>query len=333
MKIILTGVAGLLGCHLSRHLLSKGHSVLGIDDFSGGYKDFLPKHPNFNFYKHNLNGNASSEFINKIFKQFEPDVVYHFAAYAAEGLSPFIRKYNYENNLLSSVNLINPCIEHNVKLIFTSSMAVYGEQVPPFKEEINPRPIDPYGIAKYAVEMDLKVACEQFGLKYNIIRPHNVIGIYQNIWDKYRNVIGIFIRKVLNDEPMVIYGDGSQTRAFSDITYYMEPFEKLINHHDGEIFNIGADKYWSIKEVANFVKEIAQRHNYNPTIEHLEPRHEVKHAYCDHEKAKKLLNFQDKTDLIKVIEKMFLWAMNEPKREIKYREYEISKNIYSYWKS
>ena len=85
--------------------------------------------------------------------------------------------------------------------------------------------------------------------------------------------------------------------------------------------------------MANFVKEIAQRHNYNPTIEHLEPRHEVKHAYCDHEKAKKLLNFQDKTDLIKVIEKMFLWAMNEPKREIKYREYEISKNIYSYWKS
>ena len=127
-----------------------------------------------------------------MFKTHKPDVVFHFAAYAAEGLSPFIRNFNYRNNLLCSANLINACITYDAKIIFTSSMAVYGNQETPFTEDLRPKPIDPYGIAKYSVEQDLAVSAEQFGLRYSIIRPHNVIGIYQNIWDKYRNVIGIY---------------------------------------------------------------------------------------------------------------------------------------------
>ena len=179
--------------------------------------------------------------VNSFFETEKPDYVFHFAAYAAEGLSPFIRNFNYRNNLICSANLINECINHNTKFIFTSSMAVYGEQEPPFTEDKRPQPVDPYGIAKYAVECDLKLAYEQFGLRYNIVRPHNVLGIYQNIWDKYRNVIGIFIRKTLNGEPILVYGDGEQTRAFSDIKYCMEPFDKLLTDYDNEIFNIGAD--------------------------------------------------------------------------------------------
>jgi UDP-glucose 4-epimerase len=240
-KIIITGCAGLLGCHLSRHLLSKGHTVVGIDNLSGGYKDFLPERSKkMRFY--NINLEKDTQRLKDIFRIHNPDVVYHFAAYAAEGLSPFIRNFNYTNNVLASVNIINECIKSKSKLIFTSSMAVYGNQTPPFTEELLQSPIDPYGIAKYAVEMDIITAHKQFGLMYNIIRPHNVLGIYQNIWDKYRNVIGIFIKKALNGEPISIYGDGEQTRAFSDIQYYMEPFEKLISEHSGEIFNIGADK-------------------------------------------------------------------------------------------
>ena len=212
-------------------------------------------------------------------------------------------------------------------------MAVYGEQEPPFTEDKKPQPIDPYGIAKYAVECDLKLAHEQFGLRYNIVRPHNVLGIYQNIWDRYRNVIGIFIRKTLNGQPILVYGDGEQTRAFSDIRYYMEPFDRLLTDHDGEIFNIGADKYFSLNQVAETVQSIGKKYGYEVSIEHGEPRHEVKHAYCDHTKAKTILEFKDETKLEELIESMFVWAMKQPNRKVKTMEYEVEKDIYDYWRN
>jgi UDP-glucose 4-epimerase len=206
-KILITGNAGLLGSHFSKHLLDKGHDVIGIDNLSGGYSDFIDQRmiDSKKFYDIDL---LDTKLLDKVFNENKPDYVYHFAAYAAEGLSPFIRNFNYTNNLLCSVNLINNCVKYSVKkIIFTSSMAVYGHGIPPFKEEQLPKPADPYGIAKYAVEMDLKQANEQFGLEYNIIRPHNVIGVQQNIWDKYRNVIGIWIRNTLANEPILIYGE------------------------------------------------------------------------------------------------------------------------------
>ncbi len=329
MKIFVTGCAGLLGANYTRHLLANGHEVIGIDDLSGGYKAFVTKGEKFSFVKLNLERRKK---IVELFEEHKPEVLVHFAAYAAEGLSPFIRNYNYRNNLICSANLINECIKHDTKFIFTSSMAVYGEQEPPFTEDKRPQPIDPYGIAKFAVECDLKLAHEQFGLRYNIVRPHNVLGIYQNIWDKYRNVIGIFIRKALNGEPILVYGDGEQTRAFSDIKYYMEPFDKLLTDFDGETFNIGADKHFTLNEVALTVQTIASKYGYHVPVEHGEPRHEVKHAYCDHTKAKTMLNFEDNTNLAELVETMFTWAMKQPNRKVKQMEYEVTKDIYDYWK-
>jgi UDP-glucose 4-epimerase len=329
MKVLVTGAAGLLGSNFSRYLLEKEYEVIGVDNFFGGYKSFLPIHKNFYFFQLDLENQKD---VEQLFTNEKPDVVFHFAAYAAEGLSPFIRNFNYRNNLLASINLINECIKKDIKIIFTSSMAVYGEQEPPFIETMIPKPVDPYGVAKYAVEMDLESGKQQFGLRYNIVRPHNVLGKYQNIWDRYRNVIGIFIRKTLNNEPILIYGDGNQTRAFSDIKFYMEPFEKLINGFDNEVFNIGADKYFSINEVANIVKKISNKYNFNPIITHVEPRHEVKHAFCDHKKAKQLLDFKDETNIESLIEDMFVWAMFEPNREVKFMNYEINKGLYEYWK-
>ena len=83
--------------------------------------------------------------------------MFHFAAYAAEGLSPFIRRFNYTNNLVATANVVNMCIKYNVqRLVFTSSMAVYGIGTPPFDETHAPNPTDPYGVAKYACEMDIQ---------------------------------------------------------------------------------------------------------------------------------------------------------------------------------
>ena len=179
--------------------------------------------------------------------------------------------------------------------------------------------------------MDIKQAADQFGLRYTIIRPHNVFGIYQNIWDRYRNVIGIFIRRVLAKEPMLIYGDGEQTRAFSDIKYYMNPFEQLITGNSGETYNIGADRFYSIKDVAYTVQRVADKYNYVGRVEHVEPRNEVKHAFCDHEKAKKELDFFDNTDIETLIEEMFTWAGQIEPKEVKSIDYEVDKGVYSYW--
>jgi len=328
MKVLITGIAGLLGANFSRHLLNKGYEVVGIDDLSGGYQDSVPSQAKF--YDVNLT-NAKS--VDEIFKSERPDYVFHFAAYAAEGLSPFIRNYNYTNNVIASVNVINACVNHDVKkVIFTSSMAVYGVGNPPFTEDQLPTPEDPYGIAKYSVELDLKLAHDMFGLKYSIVRPHNVVGIYQNIWDRYRNVIGIWIRKALNNEPLSIFGDGTQVRAFSDIKFYMDPFEKLMFEYDGETFNIGADKHYTINEAADTVVEVAKEFGVSASKVHLEKRNEVHTAYCDHTKAHKLLGFNDETNLKDTVRTMFRWALEQPNRPMKNMEYEIEKNMYSFWK-
>jgi len=328
MKILITGVAGLLGANFSRYLLSKGYEVCGIDDLSGGYAEFVP--PEVSFHRLNLADRAG---VEHVFSTEKPDYVFHFAAYAAEGLSPFIRNYNYTNNVLSSANVTNACVNNGVKkVIFTSSMAVYGTGNPPFTEDQLPTPEDPYGIAKYSVELDLKLADEMFGLRYNVIRPHNVVGVYQNIWDRYRNVIGIWIRKALAGEPLTVYGDGTQKRAFSDIKFCMEPFEKLMTSHDGEVFNIGADKYFTINEACDVVLEVAKELGIEASKVHLEKRNEVHTAYCDHTKAKNLLGFVDDTDLKQTVKEMFIWAKDQPARELKAMQYEIQKNMYSYWK-
>ena len=149
--------------------------------------------------------------ISFIFEKHKPDYVFHMAAYAAEGLSPFIRKYNYTNNLLATAEIVNNCIKYNTKrLVFTSTLAVYGNGKVPFDESALLMPIDPYGVAKYGCEMDIQIAGEQHGLDWCIIRPHNVYGIKQNIWDKYRNLLGIWMYQNLNDQPLTIFGDGEQ---------------------------------------------------------------------------------------------------------------------------
>ena len=214
--ILITGVAGLIGSRFADWIIENHPDieVVGVDDLSGGYAENI--NPKVKFY--NLDLASKPDTINYIFATHKPNLVYHFAAYAAEALSPFIRTYNYTNNLVATAHLINASIKHNInRFIFTSTMAVYGEGTPPFSEDVRRNPVDPYGVAKMACEMDIEIANVQHGLDYCIIRPHNMYGAKQNIWDSYRNVLGIWMYKKLNNLPFFIYGDGEQTRAFSYI--------------------------------------------------------------------------------------------------------------------
>lgn len=329
--ILITGVAGLLGARMADWVLENHpeYAVVGIDNLFGGYIENVD--PKVIFYKREL----SSDILTDIFDKYKFDYVFHFAAYAAEGLSPFMRMFNDKNNMLSTDNIINECIKHDTKrLVYTSSMSVYGwgkNNGERFDEKDTPCPIDPYAISKYACEMNIKAAGEQHGLDWCIIRPHNVYGVKQNIWDKYRNVLGIWMVQAINNKPMLIYGDGEQTRSFSYIDDCLESFwnAAVLPEASKEIINVGGINGTSIKDACHLLADVIDYHN----IEYREARHEVKHAVPSYQKSISLLGYQENVNLEEGIRKMWEWALTQPNRpQYKWENYEITKGIYSYWK-
>ena len=329
MKVLITGAAGFIGSKLAEWLIKNEPDVeiVGIDNLSGGYLSNIPKGMTF----HNMD--LETDDISYVFKKHKFDLVYHLAAYAAEGLSPFMRGFNYRNNLIASMNIVNNCINYGVKrLVYTSSMSVYGAGSPPFDENDIRNPIDPYGIAKMATERDIEVASEQHGLDYCIIRPHNVYGDHQNIWDKYRNVLGIWMYKIKNNKPMIVFGDGEQQRAFSYIGDILEPLWKAGNLKEAnhQIINLGGTKEVSIIEAAQTLAKITGCNE----IEHLEKRHEVKDAWSTYQKSIDILGYEHKTDLEEGLTLMWEWAKDQPDwPQYIWPSFEVEKGIYSYWKN
>ena len=330
MKVLITGVAGLLGSKFAQHIIESKQNVqvIGIDNLSGGYLENI--HDKVIFHELDLANNLPSD----LFDKYKFDYVFHLAAYAAEGLSPFIRKFNYDNNLRATASIVNECVKHNVKrLIFTSSMAVYGHgKNKVFDETQIPNPIDPYGVAKYACELDIKIAGDQHDLDWTILRPHNVYGPNQNIWDKYRNVLGIWMYQQLNRKPMTIYGDGKQTRAFSYIDDCLEPMWKsAINDKcSKEIINLGGIESNSIIEANEILKTVI---GDGKTV-FLESRHEVNHAVPTFKKSVDLLDYKHLTNLKLGLTEMWDWAKKQPKRkQFIWPNFELDEGIYSFWKN
>ena len=326
-RSLVTGGAGFIGSHVARHCLKMGHQVVVLDDLSGGFLDQVPAGAAF------VQGSITDrDLVERLFAEHEFEYVYHLAAYAAEGLSHFIRRFNYRNNLIGSANLVNEAVKHGVRcFVFTSSIAVYGTNQLPMHEDLTPQPEDPYGIAKYAVELDLRAAHELFGLDYVIFRPHNVYGENQNIGDRYRNVIGIFMNQIMRDEPMTVFGDGLQTRAFS----YIDDVAPHIAHSVhvpeayGQVINIGADKPYRIKHLAEVV---AQTFGKEPRIRYLPARNEVVHAYSDHSRAKRLFDQEATVTLEEGVARMAAWAQRVGARQSQtFEDIEIRRNLPPSW--
>lgn len=338
MNVVITGVAGLIGSNFAEYLVKNKetigiNNIYGIDDLSGGYRQNLPTHSCFHFIKADLTNQNDQINIEDIFKKNYITYIFHYSAYAAEGLSPFIRQFNYTSNIIPTVFLINMGIKYKIKrFVFTSSMATYGENDVPFTENMRPNPIDPYGIAKYACEMDLEVAHKQHGLEYCIILPHNVFGKYQNIWDPYRNVLGIWMLKALQGMPLTVYGDGKQTRAFSYIDDILPCLwtAAISDKTIGERINLGGIKHVSLNQAVDLVSKVT---GINKII-YLEPRHEVKHAWSCHKKSELLLNYKENTSFEEGVKLMWEWVKTTPDRkQIYWKEYELNNYVYSYWKN
>jgi UDP-glucose 4-epimerase len=292
-----------MGSHVADACLAQGMEVVATDDLSGGFIENVPAEATW------VEGDLrDGEFVQSLWDDGPFDYVYHLGAYAAEGLSHFIRAYNYRTNLEASVNLINQAILGSAKrFVFTSSIAVYGAGQLPMTEDQAPEPEDPYGISKYAVELDLAAAQRMFGLDYTIFRPHNVYGERQNIADPYRNVIGIFMNNILHGEPMPVFGDGLQTRAFSHIADVAPIIARspLVAGARNEIFNIGADRAYTVFELAHM---IADAFGVEPAIVHLDARNEVVHAFSDHAKVQRVFGPGDPVGLDDGIARMAKWV-------------------------
>lgn len=328
MKSLVTGGAGFIGSHVARHCIDLGHDVVVLDDLSGGFRDHVPEGASF------VEGSIlDAALLQRLFDQHRFDYVYHLAAYAAEGLSHFIRRFNYANNVVGSVNLINESVKHDVKcFVFTSSIAVYGYAEPPMTEETMPLPADPYGIAKYAVELDLKAAHDMFGLNYIVFRPHNVYGEHQNLGDPYRNVIGIFMNQIMKGEPMTIFGDGTQTRAFSYIADVAPHIARSVALPAalGQTINIGADTPYSVSRLAQVT---AEAFGVAASVRHLPARNEVLHAYSDHAKAQRLFGGGTGVSLEDGIARMTEWAKRTGTRAGKpFDEIEVDRRLPPSWK-
>src|SRR3954451_3278290 len=328
-KCLVTGGAGFIGAHLTRALLDRGHEVVVLDDLSGGVVDNVNERADF------VAGSVvDQELVDQLFEQHGFRWVYHCAAYAAEGLSHFIKRFNYTNNVIGSVNLINASVNHGVDcFVFTSSIAVYGEGQVPMTEEMRPEPEDSYGIAKFAVEQELAVSHEMFGLDYVIFRPHNVYGELQNIGDRYRNVLGIFINQIMRGEPLSIFGDGEQTRAFSYVGDIVGPIADApdVEGARNEIFNVGADTPYSINHLADVVRA-AMGVPEHPVI-HNEARDEVVDAHSDHSKAQRVFGTGDPVSLEDGVARMVEWAKAHGPRETPpFAGIEIEKNLPPSWR-
>jgi UDP-glucose 4-epimerase len=326
-RSLVTGGAGFIGSHVAHHLVAKGHQVVVLDDLSGGFDSNVPRGAEF------VRGSIlDHDLIHRLFEKHRFDFVYHLAAYAAEGLSHFIKQFNYRNNVIGSVNLINAGVNHGIRcFVFTSSIAVYGAGQSPMTEEMIPVPEDPYGIAKLAIEQDLRVSHEMFGMDYIVFRPHNVYGERQNIGDRYRNVVGIFMNQMLKGEPMTIFGDGEQQRAFTHIDDVAPIIADSVDVPSArnQVFNIGADVPFTVNQLATVVAEAMGKPRL---VKHLAARNEVKVAFSDHGKLQRFFGDRPKTLLTDGIGRMAGWVKAHGARESKsFDEIEIRRNLPPSW--
>ena len=312
-KILVTGVAGFLGSHLSEELVKLGHKVVGIDNMIGGYEDNVPQNIEF----HNIDC-CDFKKVQSIIKGV--DVVYHCAATAHEGLSVFSPFEITKNNYLASVSIFSAAVNEKVKrIIFCSSMARYGDQKTPFREDMKPLPVDPYAISKVASEEVLKNLCELNNIEYVIAVPHNIIGPRQKYDDPFRNVVSIMINRMMQGKAPIIYGDGNQTRCFSYIDDCLSCLIPMLDQKDlnKQIINIGPDEeFVTINKIAEICSNLTGV-NLQPIHKKDRPQ-EVKHATCSADKARSLLNYKTTVSLQEGIKKTFDYIKERGTRPFDY---------------
>ena len=315
----ITGSAGFIGAHIARALKFAGYQhVVLIDDLSGGNKTNVPPGVTLNVIDC-ANYEAMQQTIACLPKDAYKILV-HCAANAREGASQFQPMSVTHRNLSAYVNTLTACIQAKFnRVVLFSSMSVYGAGgfEPPFDERMPLQPEDVYAYNKHAMEGITRVLCDVHELEYSIIRPHNCFGELQALCDKFRNVVGIFMNRIMRNEPLFIYGDGLQTRAFSyigdSLPAFLQPIlVQSLRESDlhGLAINIGGKQQITVRHLARSVCS-AMRVTEDYPIEFFDDRpREVKHAYCTTDLSVKLLAYQERNGREHGIQRMADWALS-----------------------
>jgi UDP-glucose 4-epimerase len=312
--IYITGIAGLIGSNLARAFLSDGYEVAGCDNLIGGYEDNVPAAARFD----KIDLCKSLPPLPKLIEGAH--TVIHTAALPYEGLSVFSPKLVADSIYSASMAVVSACASSGVKrLINCSSMARYGDQEPPFTEDMPTKGVDPYGMAKIHAEQAMNLVGDIHGVKVNHVVPHNVIGVGQRYTDPYRNVAAIMLNRCLRNKEIIVYGDGMQQRSFSAVSDCVRAIRNLAEGEfpHGEVFNIGPDgNEMSILDLATLVSEVCGR---EPKLEFFPPRPcEVKNAWVSIDKARNTLGYAPSTEVRLFLTELKDWMLCRGVGEFQY---------------
>jgi UDP-glucose 4-epimerase len=325
MRIMVTGNAGFIGSHVTEGLLQQGHEVIGIDDLSGGSRYNIVNVPGMKpikFFQADLSNYADME---EIFASQRPEIVYHCAANAREGASYYDPHHIMRTNISATVTTAELAIRYGLqRMIFLSSMAVYGKGKLPFDEKLRPQPVDIYGVMKAASESLLQMLSDAHKFDLLIIRPHNVFGPRQCLSDRYRNVVAIFMNCLMRGEPMTIYGT-EHKRAFSYIEDSLPCLLKAVELEkpNSEVINLGGKDVVNISQLAlevakHFPDEIDIFHKGSTPIHELPARYgEVEIAYSTFKKSEDILGYREDVGWQRGVEIMAEWAHQQGPQEWK----------------
>lgn len=326
-KILVTGALGFIGSHLLDKLTSEGHDVYGIDDLSGGHASNM----NNGFYY--ILDCRDAKKVNDTVKEIKPEIIYHLAANAAENKAQFSPIDITTRNYNTFLNVLVAGLNNGMKrIVVTSSNAVYGGIESPFHEYDTPEPEDLYGLSKLQMEKTLHILSRVHNFEYVIARPHNVYGPRQSMTDPYRNVVMIWMNKLLHNEPYTIYGDGSMKRCYTYVDDLVDGLYKLgFESVNKEVFNLGADEAVSLKELSDALQEVTGG-TIPPQFLPARPQ-EVKDAVPSHDKAKEILGYKTTIDLKEGIKRTWEWAKGMGPQEPLYTDFEIdSPKIPANWR-
>lgn len=307
MRMLITGGAGFIGSYLCEKYTEEEHIVLCLDNFlSGNLLNIrhLLGYRNFKLIKGDI---RDFDLLERIVR--DVDVVFHLAAQIHVDRSYVEPRLTYEINVMGTQNVLEVARIYDVKkVIHSSTSEVYGSaQYVPIDEK---HPLDaphPYGASKIAADRMCNAYIQTYGMDISIPRFFNIFGPRQRDIG-YGGVISIFTRRVLNNMPPVIYGDGLQTRDYTYVEDAARAFDLILNHKSKlEPINIGTGKEVSIIDLANLIIELCGKKGKIKPV-HVAPRiGEVKKLIADARKAKKILRWEPRYGLKEGLKAFIQW--------------------------
>jgi len=297
-NVLVTGGAGFIGSHLVTELLKNNFKLRVLDNLSTGSLENIKSHisnPNFHFINGDLRDRKT---LNEALKDVK--VVYHLAAISSVPFSIENPEETFQINVDGTRNLLELSAHNDVeRFIFASSSAVYGDPIYlPIDEKHPENPKSPYALSKLEAEQKCMELEEKYGLKVVILRLFNVYGPSHK-YNDYSGVITQFINRLRNNRPLLIYGDGTQTRDFVYVNDAAQAFIAALNgrfvYEGVPIFNIGTGNPTSINELARILMDLIGKET---KVEYLSAREgDVKHSYADIKKAERILGYKPKYSL------------------------------------